>query len=319
MPDHLDAFDNLATLGVEMNLGEAKWVPADRVVPNPEQPRQTFSEKALQELADNLKAHGMLQPILVRAQGDRYEIVAGERRFRAAQRAGLTRLPVIIKRLSDQEALEIGLAENLLREDLHPLEEAATLKRLVEQFSYSYEELGSKLGKGKNYVWHRTNLLKLPEDVQLALRQEPVQDLSFTPGHAEAVAQIKDPVRRTELIKEIFEQGLSVMEVRRRLRLLTDLEERFVDKRSQDRLAEAVIQKGISQGEFDRRSGRMKDRMLEDETFTPRRQRLFPFHELGLWQIFKEAELRGDHAIDAFVLLRVLQGDLKKIRAVLFG
>lgn len=319
MPENQDPFQSVASLQVEMSLGEAKWVPADWVVPNPEQPRQTFSEPALRELAENLKVLGILQPILVRKVSEHYQIVAGERRFRAAQMAGLKRLPVIVKRLSDQEALEIGLAENLLREDLHPLEEAATLKRLVEQFHYSYDALGAKLGKGKNYVWHRTNLLKLPEDVLDALRQEAEDGVRFTPGHAEAAAQIKDPVKRGELIQEVFGQGLSVMEVRRRIGLLTDLEERFVDKRSQDRLAEAVIQKGISQGEFDRRSAKMKDRLLEEAPPMPKRQRLFPFHELGLWQIFKEAELKGDHAIDAFHLLRAVQSDLKKIRAVLFG
>lgn len=195
----------------------AKPLPLAHLRPNPNQPRAFFDEAALDELAASLTVHGVLQPLVVRphpTEAGRYEIVAGERRFRAAGRAGLTEVPAIVKAFTDAEALEVALIENLQREDVSPLEEARTLQRLMAARGYSLAQLGEKLGKNKAYVDHRVRLLKMPADVQAALerteRKGETLRFPFSPRHAGIAVQIKDPAAREALIRAVFAEELSV-------------------------------------------------------------------------------------------------------------
>lgn len=206
---------------------ERRKVPVAHVSPNAEQPRKFFDAQALTELTASVTAHGVLQPILVRPHPSdpaRYQIVAGERRWLAAQQAGLFEVPVVVRELSDQETLELGLVENVLREDITPMEEARALKRLIDAFGYSYAKLGERLGKNKAYVDHRVRLLKLPPELQNALErglaegEEGKVRRPFTPRHAGAVAQLPDEDARVALIEAVFAEGLSVAQTLSRVR-----------------------------------------------------------------------------------------------------
>jgi ParB/RepB/Spo0J family partition protein len=308
------------------------------VEPNPEQPRKAFDEGSLRDLAENIKALGLLQPILTRPhpgrEPGRYQIVAGERRWRACQIANLDRVPIVVREVDDRSCLEIGLAENLLRDDLRPLEEAEMLHQLIERFSYTYEELGAKLGKGKNYIWHRTNLLKLPEDVREALGRsgqrgrldvetdpeiglEHEDTFAFSAGHAEAVGQIQDPELRAAVIGVVFDQHLAVAETRRRVRMVGEVDERFVDKRARERLLDAVLVKGIPTDDFHRRAGKMADRVTEAPPSKKLRGVSFLVEDLSVLHLLRQLNEDGQTSVDAAELIRVLQGDLKRLRKAL--
>lgn len=167
------------------------------------QPRKRFTEDALEQLADSIAAHGILQPILVRPiKGGKFEIIAGERRWRAAQQAQLHEVPVIIQDMTDQEALEIGLIENLQRKDLTPLEESEGYERLMREFSHTQENLAQQLGKSRSHIANMLRLLKLPEPVK-----ELVQEEQLSSGHARALVTAEDP---ETLAAEIIKKGLSV-------------------------------------------------------------------------------------------------------------
>lgn len=183
--------------------GKPVKLPVGDLTPGEYQPRRHFDEAALDQLAESISTHGILQPILVRPMGEgRYEIIAGERRWRAAQRARLHDVPVIVQDLSDDVALEIALIENLQREDLSPLEEAEGLQRLVDEFDYTQEQLATKLGKSRSHVTNTLRLLKLPEKVK-----PYVQDGRISAGHARALLSCKEPLL---LAAKVMQDGLSV-------------------------------------------------------------------------------------------------------------
>lgn len=204
--------------------GDRRKLALAKVAPNPDQPRKFFEASALDELAASIAVHGVLQPILVRphpADAGRWQIVAGERRWLAAQQAGLADIPAVVRELDDRTALELGLIENVLREDITPMEEARALKSLLETTGWSYSQLGERLGKNKAWVDHRVRLLKMPDEVQEALERgvanadgKPVR--VFTPRHAGVVVQVEDEKARHALIESIFTEGLSVAEADRR-------------------------------------------------------------------------------------------------------
>ena len=177
-------------------------VPIERLRPSPVQPRRRFAEAELAALAASVAAKGVLQPLLVRPAGDQLEIVAGERRWRAAQRAGLHQLPVVIRELGDGEALEIALVENLQRADLSPLEEAEALRRLVADFGYRQETLAEALGRSRSHVANTLRLLGLPEAVRAM-----VEDGSLSAGHARALLGASDPQR---VALQVVARGLNV-------------------------------------------------------------------------------------------------------------
>lgn len=183
-------------------------VKITRVEPNREQPRKTFDEDTLQELADSIKQFGLLQPILVQDRKDYFEIIAGERRWRAAKLAGLKEVPVIIKNYTEQEIMEISLIENIQREDLNPIEEAIAYKRLLEEFHLKQDELAERVSKSRTTITNSMRLLRLCEYVQ-----QMIIDGKLTTGHARALISIEDEEQQKQLAERIFDEKLSVREV----------------------------------------------------------------------------------------------------------
>ncbi|GLV48144.1 chromosome partitioning protein ParB [Thermus sp. LT1-2-5] len=183
--------------------GGAVRLPLAAIRPNPNQPRRRFTEESLRELAASIREKGLLQPLLVRPKGDGYELVAGERRYRAALLAGLEEVPALVRDLTDQEALELALVENLQREDLSPVEEARGYQALV-QMGLTQEEVAKKVGKARPTVANALRLLQLPEEVLAALEEGKI-----TAGHARALLML-EPEDRLWGLKEILEKGLSV-------------------------------------------------------------------------------------------------------------
>ncbi|MCI9295930.1 MAG: ParB/RepB/Spo0J family partition protein [Lachnospiraceae bacterium] len=188
--------------------GQEKLVKITKVEPNREQPRKNFDEDALQELADSIKQFGLLQPILVQDRQTYYEIIAGERRWRAAKLAGLKEVPVIVKSFSEQEIVEISLIENIQREDLNPIEEALAYKRLLTEFHLTQDEVAERVSKSRTTVTNSMRLLKLDERVQ-----QMIIDDMITTGHARALIGIEDKNMQYELAQKIFDEKLNVREV----------------------------------------------------------------------------------------------------------
>ena len=180
-------------------------VRISQVEPNKEQPRKYFDEDALIELSESIKQYGVLQPLLVQKKDNYYEIIAGERRWRAAKIAGIKEVPVIIKKLSEQEIMEISLIENLQREDLNPIEEALAYKRLIDEFKLKQDEVAERVSKSRTAVTNAMRLLKLNEKVQ-----QMVIDEMLTTGHARALLGIEDQDIQYVLAQQIFDQKLSV-------------------------------------------------------------------------------------------------------------
>jgi len=185
-------------------------LPIERIVANPDQPRRTFDEAGLDELAASIRERGLIQPIIVRRDphdDDRYQIVAGERRWRAAQRAQLHELPVVIREMSDDEVLEVAIIENVQRVDLNALEEALGLQQLIDRFQHTQEQVATALGKSRSHVANMLRLLKLPEAVREMLREG-----KLSAGHARAILTADDPVA---LARRVVEDDLSVRETER--------------------------------------------------------------------------------------------------------
>jgi ParB family transcriptional regulator, chromosome partitioning protein len=180
-------------------------LPLDRIDPNPRQPREAFDEETLQDLTASIEAVGVLQPIVVRPAGERYEIVMGERRVRAARAAGLERIPAIVRTTEDNQLLRDALLENVHREDLNPLEEAAAYKQLLADFGITQQELASRLGRSRPVIANAIRLLGLPGSVQ---RRIAARTLSA--GHANAVASLEDPIQQERLADRIVAEGLTV-------------------------------------------------------------------------------------------------------------
>ena len=179
-------------------------VPIEQVVPNPDQPRRTFTPDQLEELAQSIKEKGIIQPLIVRRKGDNYEIVAGERRWRAAQMAKLHEIPVLLREYDDTEVLEVAIIENIQRADLNPVEEAAGYRQLMDRFGHTQEKLAEALGKSRSYIANLLRLLNLPEDVQEMLR-----DGKLSAGHARALITSDNP---SVLAARVVAGGLSVRE-----------------------------------------------------------------------------------------------------------
>ena len=176
-----------------------------RIDTNAGQPRKDFDQEKLQELADSIRQHGVVQPILLRQNGERYVIVAGERRFRAARLAGLDQVPAIVKDLDEAQVMEVALIENLQREDLNPIEEAAAIRFLMQQHDLTQEEVPKRLSKSRPAIANSLRLLTLPEPVQAYLRNGKLQA-----GHARALAGLQDPEAQAVLADKIVGEGLSV-------------------------------------------------------------------------------------------------------------
>jgi ParB family transcriptional regulator, chromosome partitioning protein len=201
-----DAFD--PTAQSDEQVSQLRQLPIDQVINNPDQPRQDFDESALDALAESIKEHGILQPIVVTAQGDNYQIVAGERRWRAAQRAGLAKVPAIIRTLSGQHTLELALIENLQREDLGILETATAFLKLRTQFNMGDEQISQRIDgrKAASTIGNIIRLLRLPEAAKKALMTQQVSE-----GHARQILALEgDEAVQAELLQKIIQHGWSV-------------------------------------------------------------------------------------------------------------
>lgn len=180
-------------------------IPISSIKPNPNQPRKDFNEKALNELAASIKLHDVIQPITIMAVGSGYQLISGERRFRAAQIAGLKDIPAYIRKTDDSQVLELALLENLQREDLNAMEVAISYKRMMDELDYTQEKVAERMGRERTTVTNYLRLLKLPPNIQLSLRNN---EISF--GHARAIAGVEDVDKQLEVFKEIKGKGLSV-------------------------------------------------------------------------------------------------------------
>ncbi|OLC30391.1 MAG: hypothetical protein AUG08_13195 [Acidobacteria bacterium 13_1_20CM_2_55_15] len=190
----------------DLDSDQLRDIDIDRILPNSQQPRKNFDEEALNELADSIREHGVIQPIVVRPLEDGFfELVAGERRWRAAQRAGLFRIPAVIRQATEHAALEIALIENLQREDLNPIEEAEAYERLITEFGMTQEEVARRVGKNRTTVANMLRLLRLPPEVQQWLREN-----RLTTGHAKALLSLSDLSAMVDSARKIIQGGFSV-------------------------------------------------------------------------------------------------------------
>lgn len=183
-------------------------IPIKEVITNPDQPRKDFDAKTLIELSQSIRENGVIVPITVNKQGDKYIIIAGERRFRAAKMIGLKEIPAYIRVVTEAQQMQMALIENIQREDLNAIEIALSLQALLDQTGYSKEQLGKKLGKSRASISNYVRLLQLPAEIQIGIRKD-----SLTMGHARALINIEDEKQQLELARKIINEGLSVREV----------------------------------------------------------------------------------------------------------
>jgi len=219
-------------------VGQPSRLPIDSIDPNPVQPRTGFPAERLQELAASVKEHGILQPLLVRPQGARFQLVAGERRWRAAKLAGLAEVPVIIQEVPDDRLLEITLVENIQRDELNPLEVARAFDRLTRELGLSQEEIAKRTGKDRSTISNMLRLLKLPPDVQ-----QLVAEHRLSMGHARAVLGLPTPELQRQVAEKASAQGLSVRQVERLVQRLTrPREPEAVDGAAEDPNLKAAVE-----------------------------------------------------------------------------
>lgn len=216
------------------NKNPETMVKLTAVEPNRDQPRKNFDEDALLELAESIKQFGLLQPILVQERDGYYEIIAGERRWRAAKIAGLKEVPVIIKNLTDQEIVEISLIENIQREDLNPIEEAQAYKRLLNEFHLKQDEVAERVSKSRTAVTNSMRLLKLCDEVQQMVVNEMI-----TTGHARALLSIEDPEEQYMIAQKVFDEKMSVREVEK---LVKNLHKPEKPKKAENKSLEVIYQ-----------------------------------------------------------------------------
>lgn len=188
---------------------------------NQNQPRKHFDEKKIEELAESIKQHGVLQPVILRKKTAGYELVAGERRWRAAQKAGIEKIPAIVKELSDLDVMEIALIENLQREDLSPLEEAEAYKKLIEEFGMTQEELSKRVGKSRSQIANTVRLLNLDDEIKEMIIEE-----KLTAGHARALLAIEDKKERLKMAEKISKENMSVRQIEEAVKKKTDKKEK---------------------------------------------------------------------------------------------
>jgi len=204
--------------GAHENINE---IPLNEIETNPFQPRQHFDQEALNELAESIKVHGIIQPITVRRLAlHQYQLISGERRFQASKLAGLKAIPAYIRTADDQQMLEMSLIENIQRENLNPIEVALSYQRLISECNLKQEELGDRVGKNRSTVTNYLRLLKLPPDIQIALR-----DNKLSMGHARAIVSVENPESQLYIFKKILSEDLSVRKVEELARQLSELKE----------------------------------------------------------------------------------------------
>ena len=194
----------------ETTESELRELDLDLLEPNPFQPRQVFADAKLEELSQSIRTHGFVQPLIVRKHGNRYQIVAGERRWRAAQRLGLLRVPALVREVSNEKLLEVSLIENIQRENLNPIEEARAYHRLAHEFGLTQEEVAQRTGKDRSTVANFLRLLKLPKDIQ-----QMIQEGVLSMGHARALLGLESHTQQREIAEKASAQGWSVRQLER--------------------------------------------------------------------------------------------------------
>ena len=229
----------LGALMLENNVDDmvsTSTLPINEIIPNKEQPRKTFDEGALQELADSITVHGVLQPLLVRPLlSGGYQLIAGERRWRASRMAGLKEVPVIIRELSDSEAMEIAIIENLQREDLNPIEEAEGLQALIDKCDYTQEQVAVSVGKSRPAIANALRLLKLPEEVRQMTKEGEI-----SAGHARALLAFDNQAIMYEVAKQIVSDKLTVRDVERLAKRTTKSADKKQNSRHRDSFYDEV-------------------------------------------------------------------------------
>lgn len=194
---------------------EIREIEIDLIQPNSEQPRTTFDQAKLEELAQSIKSTGIIQPLLVRQRGGLFELVAGERRWRAAQLAGLGRVPAIVREIPDEKLLELALIENIQRQELNPIEEANAYRKLIDSLGLTQDEVARRVGRDRTFVTNYLRVLKLPTDIQRLIENDKI---SF--GHARTLISLDDPVTQRRFAQKIVKHSWSVRETEQRVRLL---------------------------------------------------------------------------------------------------
>jgi ParB family chromosome partitioning protein len=188
-------------------------IALNKIDPSPDQPRQIFRDEGLEELAQSIRVDGLIQPVVVRPNGERFQLIVGERRWRAAKIAGITEIPCLVQEFEKDRALEVALVENIQREDLNPIEVALALNRMVQEFQLSHEELASRTGKDRTTITNLLRLLKLPREIQQLLAERRI-----SMGHARALLSIDDADAQLAMAEKAAAHGMSVREVERRVR-----------------------------------------------------------------------------------------------------
>ena len=202
----------------------ANTIAIDQIDPNPVQPRRVFQPEPLNQLADSIRTHGIIQPLVVRVNGERFQLVAGERRWRAARIAGLTEVPAVVQDISDERLLEITLIENVQREDLNPIELALAFDRIARELNLSHDEIGERTGKDRSTIANSIRLLHLPPDLQ-----QLVAERRLSAGHARCLLSLIDEEMQRKLAEKIVAQGLSVRQVERMTKKMTEPREPNAD------------------------------------------------------------------------------------------
>jgi len=208
----------------EIKESEIAEIDIEKIVPNRDQPRKSFDKQEIQELAESIRENGIIQPIILRAKDEVYEIVVGERRFRAAKEAGLKKVPAIIKDYSESRLLEIALIENIQRKDLNPLEEALAYKTIIDRDTITQEELSKRVGRSRSYIANMIRLLELPDEIKNFVSRGTI-----TVGHAKAIMALNEKEKKVEIAKKVAEEGLSVREAEDLVREVNASQNDFVN------------------------------------------------------------------------------------------
>jgi ParB family chromosome partitioning protein len=263
IPEHIIENEN------KSDVSRETLIHINDIEPNKSQPRKRFDEDALQELADSIKQYGVIQPLILQKRGKRYEIIAGERRWRAARLAGLKELPAIIKDYSPQEVVEIALIENIQREDLNPIEEAQTFHRLIEEFNLKQDEVAERVSKSRAAVTNSLRLLKLDERVQQML----IDDM-LTNGHARAILPIEDMEKQYLTACMVFDEKMSVRETEKLVKqilsekpekeIAVSREDEFIYRDLEERIR-SIIGTKVSIHKKQKNTGRIEIEYYSDE------------------------------------------------------
>ena len=211
-------------------------IAIDLIEPNPEQPRTRFAEESLEELAQSIRMNGVVQPIVVRSVGGRFQIVAGERRWRASQRAGLRKIPAVVKEVSDEKLLELALVENIQRQELNPIEEAKAYRKLIDNIGLTQEVIADRVGKHRTVITTSMRLLRLPTEIQRI-----IEEGSLSAGHGRALLMVDEPAAQREVANMAIESGWSVRDIERAIRKKTSNKGQEIGKKDVSRAGDANV------------------------------------------------------------------------------